>query len=364
MSDEPDKESKTEDASEKRLRDAIEKGNVPFSQEAGILSSIAGILVIGLMTAGPSVSNLSHRLGKIIENAAVLQFSNGNDAFDIILGEVWGVFMIALPVITVISIGGLLGPLMQNVPQANLERLVPKAARISPAANFKRFFGKQALFDFGKMVLKVIAVTSVAYWALMREMTRITEASATEITAIPGLILKIFNALIAPLCFVAMIIAIVDVIFTRIRWFGDLKMTRQELKDEHKQSEGDPAIKDRARQIARQRLRSRMMAELPRATLVIANPTHFAVALRYAPLEGGAPLVIAKGVDHLALRIREKCEELTIPVIENKQLARSLHAAVEVGSMIPPDFYRAVAEIIHFVDERNRQAAARTRPQV
>lgn len=105
-----------------------------------------------------------------------------------------------------------------------------------------------------------------------------------------------------------------------------------------------------------------MMSDLPRATVVIANPTHFAVALRYAPLEGGAPLVIAKGLDHLALRIRETCEELNIPVVENKSLARSLYAAAEVGSMIPPEFYRAVAEIIHFVDEKNR-TALRSRPQ-
>ena len=321
MSDAPDKESKTEDPSEKRFRDAIDKGNVPFSQEAGVLSSIGGILVVCSMTAGPSISNLSHRLSIVIENAATLDLSNGSDALTIILSEVWAVFMIALPVLVVISIGGLIGPLMQNVPQANLERLVPKAERISPAANFSRFFGKKALFDFGKMVLKVAAVTAIAYWALMREMGRIMQVSATEVTAIPGLILTIFNALIAPLCFVAFVIAVVDVIFTRMRWFTDLKMTRQELKDEHKQSEGDPQIKERARQIARQRLRSRMMSDLPRATVLIANPTHYAVALRYSAVEGGAPLVIAKGVDHLALRIREKCEELTIPVVENKPLA-------------------------------------------
>lgn len=362
MSEDTDKESKTEDPSDKRIRDAIEQGNVPFSPEAGVLSSIAGIMVIGLMTAGPAVSSLSHRLGLLIENAATLDLSSGSDAFSLVLGEVWGVFLIALPVLAVISIGGLIGPLMQNTPQANLERLTPKGSRISPGTNLARLFGKQAFIDFAKMVLKVVAVTSIAYWALMRELGRIVEASASEVGSIPSLILSIFNALIAPVCLVALIIAIVDVVMTRLRWFGDLKMTRQELKDEHKQSEGDPAVKERARQIARQRLRSRMMSDLPRATVVIANPTHYAVALRYAPTDGGAPLVLAKGVDHLALRIREKSEELGIPVVENKPLARSLYAAVEVGSMIPPEFYRAVAEIIHFVDERNR-SALRSRPQ-
>lgn len=363
MSEDTDKESKTEPASEKRLRDAIEKGNVPFSSEPGILTSVVAILAIGLMVASPAVAHLTQRLGILLENSATYTLSQGSDATQLVLDVVWSVFLIALPVLAILSIGGIIGPLAQNVPQANLERLVPKASRLSPASNFERILGKQALFEFAKMTTKVIVISGVTYWAMMRELGRVIEASAAEVTTVPGVILSVFNSIVAPICLAALVIAIFDVVVTRLRWNRDLRMTRQEQKDEYKQSEGDPHIKERVRQIGRQRIRSRMMADLPKATILIANPTHFAVALRYVASEGGAPLVVAKGIDHLALRIRERCEQLEVPIVENKPLARSLYAATEVGDMIPADFYRAVAEVIHFVDKRNRSMAER-KPQV
>jgi flagellar biosynthesis protein FlhB len=208
--------------------------------------------------------------------------------------------------------------------------------------------------------LKVIVVLILAYWVLSAEFRGIVEASASEVSVIPGLMLSVFNAIVAPLCLAALLISVVDVVITRFNWLSDLKMTRQEVKDEHKQMEGDPALKAKIQQAARQRIRSRMMEDLPRATLVLANPTHFCVALRYVPAEGGAPVVLAKGLDHLAIRIREKSEELGIPVVENKPLARSLHAAAEVGEMIPVEFYRAVAEVIHFVNLRDQASGSRS----
>lgn len=357
MSDENDKESKTEFPSEKRIKDAVEKGNVPFSPEAGILSSLAALMVVCLMMAASSVEELTQHLSTIIENSALLDLSGGNDAFQLVLHEVWAVFMVCLPVLSVFCIGGVIGPLAQNSPQANLERLMPKPERISPVSNIKRLFGKQAFIDFGKMIVKVLAVSTITYWAMKSQIANLFRASTTDVSAVPGLVLAIVQAVVSPLCLVALLIAVVDQVIVRLKWFDDLKMTKHEMKDEHKQTEGDPAIKERARATARQRLKSRMMADLPRATLVITNPTHFAVALRYVPSEGGAPLVIAKGMDHLALRIRSFSEENGIAVVENKPLARSLFGMADVGSMIPPEFYRAVAEIIHFVDMKNRTAS-------
>jgi flagellar biosynthesis protein FlhB len=356
VSEQPDKEGKTEQPSEKRLTDAIEKGNVPFSNEPGNLTSLLAISVIGLLIVAQATSAMSQRLGILLQNAAAYSLSDGKDAFQIIAEEVWVAFTIAAPVLALICLGGIIGPLGQNVPQANLERLRPKAERLSPRANFKRLFGTQALVNFGKTLIKVAAVSTLAYWVLSRRFRDIVEASASDIAAIPGLMLSIFNAIVAPLCFAALVIAILDLIFTRFNWLSELRMTRQELKDEHKQSEGDPAVKAKIQQAARQRTRSRMMADLPRATLLVANPTHFAVALRYVPTEGGAPVVLAKGVDHLALRIRKQCETIGIPVVENKPLARSLHGATDLGEQIPAEFYRAVAEVIHFVNMRDKAA--------
>jgi flagellar biosynthetic protein FlhB len=149
-----------------------------------------------------------------------------------------------------------------------------------------------------------------------------------------------------------------DIVWSRIHWRSELRMTRQELKDELKQSEGDPLVKSRLRSLARDRARKRMIAAVPQATVVIANPTHFAVALKYERSKGGAPMVVAKGADLIALRIREIAGRHGVPVIEDKPLARALYDAVDVGNWIPPEFYRAVARILHLL--YTRPAHART----
>ena len=149
---------------------------------------------------------------------------------------------------------------------------------------------------------------------------------------------------------------VADIVWSRIRWRTDLRMTRQELKDEFKQSEGDPLVKSRLRSLARDRARRRMIAAVPTATVVIANPTHFAIALKYDRAKGGAPVVVAKGADLIALRIREIASRHSVPIIEDKPLARALYDAVEVGQWIPPEFYRAVAKILHLLYTRPAHA--------
>jgi flagellar biosynthesis protein FlhB len=156
------------------------------------------------------------------------------------------------------------------------------------------------------------------------------------------------------------LLAVVDVFWTRHHWYSQLRMTKQEIKDEYKQSQGDPIVKQRQRAVARDRARRRMINNIPRATLVIANPTHYAVALRYVREENDAPVVVAKGQDLIALRIREIAEENNIPVFEDPPLARSMFAQVSVDSVIPPVFYKAVAELVHRV-YASRSPRKRTR---
>jgi flagellar biosynthetic protein FlhB len=162
--------------------------------------------------------------------------------------------------------------------------------------------------------------------------------------------------LISTVAVANIILVAADLVWSRVFWQRQLRMSRREIKDELKQADGDPIVKARLRSLARDRLRKRMIASVPRATLVIANPTHFAVALRYVREEGGAPVVLAKGQDLIALKIREIAEKHAIPVIEDRLLARSLYKAVEVDKMIPPEFYRAVAEIILFLSSRKAGA--------
>jgi flagellar biosynthetic protein FlhB len=353
VSERPDKESKTEAPSEKRLRDAIEKGNVPFSSEAGIFTSFAAIAIVCMLLAGNAVGSLSRKLAYMLEFCGQFEFQNASDAIAAVRRLSGDILLLLLPVIVVLTLGGLLGPAAQNTPQANLERLVPKPERLNPLVNLKRIYGKRAFFEFAKTLIKVVAVTSVCFWSLGKSEHAILLASTSDVGTVPTLIVNTIVSVLWPLTLVSMVIAIADVAVSRLRWREELMMSRQELKDEYKQMEGDPHIKEKIKSLARQRAKRRMMADVPRATLVVTNPTHYAIALRYVQSEGGAPLVIAKGTDAVALRIRELCELNGIAVAENRELARALYPAVEVGQMIPSEFYRAVAEVIHFVNMKN-----------
>ena len=173
-----------------------------------------------------------------------------------------------------------------------------------------------------------------------------------EPVALPRLVRDLSVRLVAGVAAATLVLVVLDLVWSRVFWRRELRMSRQEVKDELKQSDGDPILRSRMRSLARDRSRRRMMAAVPRATLVIANPTHYAVALRYVREEGGAPLVLAKGRDLIALRIREIAEQHNVPVIEDKLLARSLHDKVVVDQMIPAEFYKAVAQIVHFIATR------------
>ena len=175
---------------------------------------------------------------------------------------------------------------------------------------------------------------------------------------IPALVLSLGIRLVSAVCVTIITLVAADSVWTRLRWRADLRMTRQEVKDELKQSEGDPLVKARLRSLARDRARNRMISAVPRATVVIANPTHYAVALKYERGRDGAPIVVAKGVDLIALRIREIASRHAIPIIEDKPLARALYDAVEVNQWIPPEFYRAVAKILYFLHSRQSHAVA------
>jgi flagellar biosynthetic protein FlhB len=184
-------------------------------------------------------------------------------------------------------------------------------------------------------------------------------AMAIDPEAIPELVLTTAMRLLSVVCVVTVLLLAADLIWARAHWRRELRMSKQEVKDEMKRSEGDPLKKAKLRSLALDRLRKSMIAAVPKATLVIANPTHYAIALRYVKEEGGAPLVLAKGQDLIALKIREIAEKNAIPVIEDKLLARSMYDSVEVDRTIPPEFYRAVAQLIHFLYGKSASKASK-----
>jgi flagellar biosynthetic protein FlhB len=194
----------------------------------------------------------------------------------------------------------------------------------------------------------------VSLLLLRSEQHKVVNAMSVDPSQVPELILTLAIRLVSAVCIATIVLVAADLIWARLRWQRSLRMSRQEIKDEHKQIEGDPMVKARLRSLAQDRTRKRMLAAVPRATVVIANPTHFAVALRYERDENPAPLVVAKGQDLIALKIREIAEANGIPVIEDKPLARSLYDSVEVDRMIPAEFYRAVAQILFYLFARSR----------
>lgn len=239
--------------------------------------------------------------------------------------------------------------MVQNGVVISLEAVAPRLERISPLAGFRRLFSLRSLAEFAKGVLKIAVVGAAGtalLWPAWPGMMRAVELEAAPLLAhARDLAVRLLVGVAAPVA----LIALLDLAHQRHDHRRRLRMSRRELRDEFKQTEGDPAIKGRLRALRMERARRRMMAEVPTSTVVVTNPTHVAVALRYEPPAMAAPEVVAKGADALARRIREVAEAHRVPVVENPPLARGLHATVEVGRQVPPAHYRAVAEVIAYV---------------
>jgi flagellar biosynthesis protein FlhB len=338
---------KTEDPTQKRLDDAHEKGDVAKSQEVNTWFVIAGATLVLSSFSGSVGSGILMPLRSLLANSWMIRTDGaGLMALTQSLGSS---LMAALGVpFLMFCIAAAAGNMIQHRLVWSAESLTPKFSKISPGAGFKRIFGKQAGANFLKGLFKVLALGAVMTAVLWPERYRLEGMIRFDPSAILGvtvsLTLKLMGAVVAMLAAVA----IFDFFFQYRTWFERQKMSLQEMKEEYKQSEGDPHIKGKIRQLRQQRMKKRMMSGVPKASVIITNPTHYAVALRY---ERGmpAPICVAKGVDAIALKIREVAGKHDIPVVENVPLARALHATVEIDEEIPMEHYKAVAEIIGYV---------------
>ncbi|KFC69153.1 Flagellar biosynthesis protein FlhB [Devosia sp. LC5] len=348
MSDEaPEQASKTEDPSQKKLEDAHNKGDVAKSQEVTTWFMLLGSATIFAMMAPSTSASLVQSLKVVMTNAD--QFELGGSGFAVFFNglalALLGTILVPLAILTFC---GVAANLIQHRPLISTEPITPKFSKISPLAGFKRLFSTESLVNFGKGLLKICIVGTVLFFVVWPERDRLD----TMMTADPLIILadfqeiglKIFGATLAVLA----IIALADYIYVRQKWWKRQMMTVQETRDEYKQMEGDPKVKGRIRQMRQDRARKRMMASVPDATVVITNPTHFAVALKY-DRSMGAPQCVAKGADAVALRIREVAKENDVPIVENPPLARALFASVDIDDVIPGEHFQAVAEVIGFV---------------
>ncbi|SHH61030.1 flagellar biosynthesis protein FlhB [Bradyrhizobium erythrophlei] len=347
MADENDSSDKTEDPTQKRLDDAHERGDVAKSQEINTWFVIAGGTLVLQTFSGSIGGGILMPLRNLIAKSWMI---HTDGASLLVLTQSLGyVLMAALGVpFLLLALAAIAGNMVQHRLVWSAESLKPKFSKVSPASGLKRIFGKQAAANFAKGLFKLIALGAVMTAILWPERHRLESFMHFD----PGMILSATTSLTVHLmgAVVAMLaaVAIADYLFQYRQWFERQKMSLQEMKQEFKQSEGDPHVKGRIRQLRQQRMKKRMMAAVPKASVIITNPTHYAVALSY---ERGmsAPVCVAKGIDTIALKIREVAGKHDIPIVENVPLARALYATVEIDDEIPVEHYHAVAEIIGYV---------------
>ena len=347
MADERDDTEKSEDPTPKRLEEAIKRGDVVRSAEVNTWFMIAGGVLTLMVFASPMAQTLQMTFRGVLANSyqipadgpALTDFAK-KISIDVLTA-------LGIPLLT-LTLAALLGTMVQHRILFSVEPIMPDLSRISPAAGMKRLFSQQALANFAKGLVKLAIFGTVIAAMLWPQRQRLFGLITTD----PALILPLTRSLamkmLGTVVAILAVVAVADYFFQHRQWYERQKMSLREMKEEFRQSEGDPAIKGKIRQLRQSRMRKRMMASVPKASVVIANPTHFAVALQY---ERGmnAPVCLAKGVDLIARRIREVAEANGIPVVENPPLARALHATVEIDQEIPPEHYRAVAEIIGYL---------------
>ncbi len=360
MADEQDQEQKTEQPTQKRVEEAHQKGNVPMSRELGSFL-LLGVLALTVAWFAPGIfKNMQVLLLPFIANPDTLSTdpaSLGTLLFHVSFG---GLAIIAGPLIGCMVVA-VAASVLQNGFILTSEPIMPKLERISPMAGMKRLFSIRSVVEFLKSLLKIIIVGWVAFIAVYPEMVHIRQLPNSTTEAMLVYLAALALRLIIGVTVAMFFIAIFDILFQRFQHTKSLRMSRQEIRDEHKQSEGDPAIKQRLRQLRQERARKRMMAAVPEADVVITNPTHFAIALKYDNETMNAPTVIAKGQDIIALKIREIAEENKIPIVENPPLAQALFKSAEIDEEIPATHYEAVAKIISYVYKlKGKKMAERT----
>ncbi|MGV3635378.1 MAG: flagellar biosynthesis protein FlhB [Pseudorhodoplanes sp.] len=347
MAEQNEENEKSQDPTQKRLDDALERGDVAKSQEVSTWFVLAGGTLILMAFANSMGSTLKGTLLGLIANAH--QIPTDGRALVRLANRI-GIEVIAAVAIPILLVAlfAVAGNMIQHRLVWSTESLKPKFSKISPVAGLQRLFSKVALINFVKGIAKIALLGTVMAMLLWPERSRLDTLVMLDVAAIlpftSVFALKMLGFVVVIMAF----IAAADFFFQYRQWYERQKMSLQEIKEEFKQSEGDPHIKARIRRIRETRMRKRMMAAVPDASVVIMNPTHYAVALKYERGDN-APVCVAKGLDSIALKIREVAEAHNVPVVENPPLARALHATVEIDQEIPAEHYRAVAEVIGYV---------------
>ncbi|HEY7800559.1 MAG TPA: flagellar biosynthesis protein FlhB [Hyphomonadaceae bacterium] len=347
MAEEQDNSQKTEEPTQKRLEDARKKGDIAKSQDVPVWFLLLASAAI-MAGAGPLAAGIADPLAKLLDHPHAFRLADGG-AQKLMYEVLMALFVPLAVIFGAITVSSLIGHVLQHRPLWTFEKVKPDLNKLSPMKGFQRMFGAQGWMNLLKSALKIAAVAAAMLYAVWPEMTAITEAGRLEAVGLMQITQAIAGRLLLASIVVVGLIAALDFLWQRWSFMRRMRMSRRELRDETKQAEGDPHIRARLRQIRLERSRKRMLTAVPKATVVITNPTHYSVALRYLSESDAAPVCLAKGVDELALRIREKAKEHNVPLVENVALARALFATVEVDQHVPREHFEAVAKVIGFV---------------
>jgi flagellar biosynthetic protein FlhB len=348
MADIDKDQERTEQASPKRREEARNKGQVAKSPEVASAAILLACTIFFYFGSGGMVERLMDLTSWTLRQSGTTVVSL-NTINALIWGWTWKLFLVMAPLLLTVVIAGLLANYIQIGFIFSTETLAPKFEKIDPIKGFQRLFALRSLVELVKSLLKMAIVTVVVWFTLKDELQNMIPLMDESLGAILLYTGRISFKILITTCWILIVLAILDYIYQRWEFEKGIRMSHQEVKDEYKQTEGNPVIKSRIRRIQREAARKRMMANVPKADVVITNPTHLAVAIRYDPEKMYAPTVVAKGAGFVAERIREIAAAHGVPVIENKPVAQLLYKTIDVDQAIPEDLYRAVAEILAYV---------------
>ena len=346
---EENKDQKTEEASSKKITDTEEKGNFAQSREISssfvLLASIIAFSIVGRHATETVIktwySNLAE-MGTINLNI--------HELFRLMNWNMQNLFFIIGPILIIIMVAGVLANVVQTGGlHFSLHPLKPKWSKLNPLKGFGRIFSKTSLVELFKSLFKISIVSVIAYQTINSHWDEIPVLMGYGVGQVLVFMGEVMVEIMIKVLLVMIFLAALDFSFQKYTYLENLRMTKQEVKDERKDLEGNPQIKQRIRSVQMEMMRRRMMAAVPEADVVVTNPTHFSIAIKYDTKIDAAPVVVAKGQNEIALRIREIAKESNVPLVEDKPLARTLYKTVDVGQLIPASLYKAVAEILAYV---------------
>lgn len=354
MAEENQDQERTEQATPKRREEAHEKGQVAKSRELASVAVLGSCLIYFYFGASHMVKHMSALMKRYFINSSRLSINDVN-IHSILLDFIYETFLILIPFLIVVMIAGFLANLFQVGFMFSTESIKPQLSKIDPLKGFRRLLSTRSLVELAKGIAKMTIVGLIAYWTMKGELRKIMPLMNYNIADIIIFISRVSFKILLTTSIALLVLAILDYIYQKWEFEKNLKMSRQEIKDENKQTEGDPLVKGRIRRLQRDIARKRMMAQVPKADVVVTNPTHFAVAISYAPEKMSAPVVVAKGADFLAEKIKEIARQHDIPIVENKSVAQVLYRMVDVDQTVPETLYKAIAEILVYVYSLKRK---------